>query len=643
MKPGGPADVEPARTVKAPGMARAAAATPVALLVLVLIFAVFITLIIVFSQQLIYNLSQVDFSAHFLIVLVAIAFPLILLGVIVFQITRLIRDRARRLPGARFKTRLLFFFGLIALFSSIPQAMLSITFINSTIDFWLAARIGEALKGGLEISLDYYQDKLETLSAFGRNSLLPYLLRDALQNPEAAWKNIQGVNARIDFIQVFDNSGRELLFQGKPEGRIADLGLIQGTDGALASGGGIPGGMLPKEDREGLSVMRYLTQSRISGQVVHVVSGIVLPPSFDANARRITESTQAFNQLGRYRELFRLVILVFYFFFSLPIFLLTILVSFLLADEIIQPIVNLEEATRRVAEGDFSFRILARSNDELSVLVSSFNRMVAELSSSRRKLVQAEKISAWQDIAQRLAHEIRNPLTPIKLSAQRILRKFQSNREEFERVLEPAISAIIQEVENLNRLLVEFREFARLPGPQPEETSLAELVAEVAAMYSPASPGGGTRAADGIAADGGGGAGEAWERADGQAVVIDLSHIRSEIRLRVDRAQMKRVFANLFRNAQQAMPHGGEITVLADRVHKGGTDYCRIWVRDAGEGIDEAIRSKIFEPYFTTKKGGTGLGLAIVERVVFDHNGTIGFETRRGVGTTFIIDLPMES
>ena len=476
-----------------PRWTRAASATPVALLVLVLIFAAFITLIIVFSQQLIYNLSQVDFSAHFLIVLVAVAFPLILLGVIVFQIARLIRARARRLPGSRFKTRLLFFFGLIALFSSIPQAMLSVSFINSTIDFWLAARVGEALKGGLEISLDYYQEKLETLSAFGRNALLPLLLRDALQNPEAAWKNIQGVNSRIDFVQVFDTSGRELFFQGKPEGRVADLGLIQGADGAPASGqpdGDLRRlqGMLPKEDREGSSIMRYLTQSRLSGRVVHVVSGIVLPPGFDANARRITESTQAFNQLGRYRELFRLVILVFYFFFSLPVFLLTILVSFLLADEIIQPIVNLEEATRRVAEGDFSFRILARSNDELSVLVSSFNRMVAELSSSRRKLVQAEKISAWQDIAQRLAHEIRNPLTPIKLSAQRILRKYQSSPEEFGRILEPAISAIIQEVENLNRLLVEFREFARLPVPQPQETSLLELVREVAAMYSAPPP-----------------------------------------------------------------------------------------------------------------------------------------------------------
>ncbi len=606
-----------------------ARATPMALLVLVLIFAVFIALITVFSQQLIYSLSRVNFSAQLLVILVAVAFPLILLGIIIFQVSRLIRERALRLPGARFKIRLLFFFGLIALLSSIPQAMLAISFINSTINFWLEARIGEALKGGVDNSLDYYQDKLETLQAFGPNPLFPVLLKDALQNPEGAWKNIQSVNSQIDFIQVFDDAGRELLFQGDPDGRVADLGLIPGdgrpaepfqeglapADSALSPGSGPAAGMLPKEDRAGLSIMRYLTQSRIAGRVVHVVSGIILPERFDANSRRITESMQAFNQLGRYRQLFRLVILIFYFFFSLPIFLLTILVSFLLADEIIQPIVNLEEATRRVAEGDFSFRILARSNDELAVLVSSFNRMIAELSSSRRKLVQAEKISAWQDIAQRLAHEIRNPLTPIKLSAQRILRKYQSNREEFERILEPAVSAIIREVENLNRLLMEFREFARLPGPKPELASLRELVQEVAAMYA---------------------------STEGSAVSIDLSRLSPQIRLWVDRNQMKGVFANLFKNAIQAMPRGGQITVLADLIRKEKTDYCRIWVRDTGEGIDEQIRGKIFEPYFTTKKGGTGLGLAIVERVIFDHNGTIGFETGKGVGTTFIIDLPLE-
>lgn len=577
--------------------------TSTGLLVLILIFILFTGLIIVFFQQFISNLAYADSTANVIVVTTAIALPLILLAIIVFQISKLARERARRLPGTRFKTRLLLFFAFIALFSSIPQALLSINFINSTITFWLDVQIGEALKGGLNISLDYYDDKVETLKNFGTSYHLRTLLQGMERNPDRVWSNIKELNSDIDFIVVFDHLGREVFFRGSVEGGVTDFSAIQSFNGSL-----------PKVDREGFSILRHLYRHRIGGEDYAVLSGIVLSASFASQVRNITESLETFNQLGRYKDLFKRVIVVFYFLFSFPVFLLSILVSFLLADEIIRPIVNLEEATRRVAEGDFTVRILSRSNDELSVLVSSFNRMVGELSGSRKKLLQAEKISAWQEIAQRLAHEIKNPLTPIKLSAQRILKKYNSNKDGFDRILRPAITAIIEEVENLDKMLVEFREFARLPLPAPELLNLKSLVNEVTAMYRQLSRG----------------------------VRIDISGIPDKLDLSVDRNQMKQVLANLLKNAIQAMADGGEITLSADNVEKENRAFCRIWIRDTGEGIDEQVRENIFHPYFTTKKDGTGLGLAIVERVIFDHSGTIHFETQKNVGTTFIIDLPME-
>ena len=577
--------------------------TSTGLLVLILIFILFTGLIIVFFQQFISNLAYADSTANVIVVTTAIALPLILLAIIVFQISKLARERARRLPGTRFKTRLLLFFAFIALFSSIPQTLLSINFINSTITFWLDVQIGEALKGGLNISLDYYDDKVETLRNFGTSYHLRTLLQGMERNPDRVWSNIKDLNSDIDFIEVFDHLGREVFFRGSVEGRVTEFSAIQSFNGSL-----------PKVDREGFSILRHLSRHRIDGEDYAVVSGIVLSAGFASQVRSISESLETFNQLGRYKDLFKRVIVVFYFMFSFPVFLLSILVSFLLADEVIQPIVNLEEATRRVAEGDFTVRILSRSNDELSVLVSSFNRMVGELSGSRKKLLQAEKISAWQEIAQRLAHEIKNPLTPIKLSAQRILKKYNYNKDEFDRILVPAITAIIEEVENLDKMLIEFREFARLPLPASELLNLKSLVKEVAAMYRQLSSG----------------------------VRVDISDIPEELELSVDRNQMKQVFANLLKNAIQAMTDGGEITLSADIVEKEDRAFCRIWIRDTGEGIDEQVGENIFHPYFTTKKDGTGLGLAIVERVIFDHSGTIRFETQKNVGTTFIIDLPME-
>jgi len=577
--------------------------TSTGLLVLILIFILFTGLIIVFFQQFISNLAYADSTANVIVVTAAIALPLILLAIIVFQISKLARERARRLPGTRFKTRLLLFFAFIALFSSIPQALLSINFINSTITFWLDVQIGEALKGGLNISLDYYDDKVESLRNFGASYHLRTLLQGMERNPDRVWSNIKDLNSDIDFIEVFDHLGREVFFRGSVEGRVTEFSAIQSFNGSL-----------PKVDREGFSILRHLSRHRIEGEDYAVLSGIVLSAGFASQVRSITESLETFNQLGRYKDLFKRVIVVFYFLFSFPVFLLSILVSFLLADEIIQPIVNLEEATRRVAEGDFTGRILSRSNDELSVLVSSFNRMVGELSGSRKKLLQAEKISAWQEIAQRLAHEIKNPLTPIKLSAQRILKKYNHNKDEFDRILVPAITAIIKEVENLDKMLIEFREFTRLPLPAPELLNLKSLVKEVTAMYRQLSRG----------------------------VRVDISGIPEELEFSVDRNQMKQVFANLLKNAIQAMADGGEITLSAEIVEKEDRPFCRIWIRDTGEGIDELVGENIFHPYFTTKKDGTGLGLAIVERVIFDHSGTIRFETQKNIGTTFIIDLPME-
>jgi nitrogen fixation/metabolism regulation signal transduction histidine kinase len=528
---------------------------------------------------------------------VLVVFPLALLGVIVFQLVRLARERAARRPGARLKGRLLLFFGFVALLSAVPQALLSISFISSTLSFWLRAGIGESLAAGLDLSLAYYHGLVENLARFNSSPLVPVILQDMGRNPERLWKNVQTANSQVHFIQVFQADGSELLFRGQREGRLREAPPAPGY--------------LPKEDRSDVSLLRHAALHVVGGRTYTVVVGTALSQGFDQKAATLSGSLETFSQLDRYNRLFLAVLVAFYLLFSLPVFLLSIMVSFLLSEEIARPIVNLEEATRRVAEGDFSTRILTRPADEMSVLAGSFNRMVSELSRSRSKLLQAEKIAAWQEIAQRLAHEIKNPLTPIKLSAQRILRKYTGESVEFRAILEGSVAAIIREVDNLNDMLAHFRDFARLPVPRPEVCRLREVADEAAAIYGNAS------------------------------VAIDTSRVGEHSMVTADRSQLKQLFANLFQNAIQAMPDGGRISVASAEVSQEGRRFCRVQVRDTGSGIAEDIRDMIFKPYFTTKKQGAGLGLTIVERIVFDHGGSIRFETQAGVGTTFIIDLPL--
>jgi nitrogen fixation/metabolism regulation signal transduction histidine kinase len=573
--------------------------TATSLLVLILIFLVLVALIVVFFQQILVGLAAPARQANQVLYAVLVLFPLALLAIIVYQLVRLARERAARRPGARLKGRLLLFFGFVALLSAVPQALLSISFIGSTISFWLRAGIGESLAAGLDLSLAYYHGLVENLARFNSSPLVPTILQDLGRNPERLWKNVQTANSQVHFIQVFDTDGAEVLFRGQREGRLRASPTAPGY--------------LPKEDRSEVSLLRHAALHSLAGRTYMVVVGTALSEGFDQKAAGLSASQESFNQLNRYNRLFLVVLIIFYLLFSLPVFLLSILVSFLLSEEVVQPIVSLEEATRRVAEGDFSTRILTRPTDELSVLADSFNRMVSELARSRSKLLQAEKIAAWQEIAQRLAHEIKNPLTPIKLSAQRILRKYTGESVEFRGILEGAVAAIIREVDNLNDMLTHFRDFARLPVPRPETCRLREVAEEAAGMYATAS------------------------------VAIDCSRVGADSVITADRSQLQQLFANLFQNAIQAMPAGGRISVASAVVSKEGRGFCRLQVRDTGSGIAEEIRDMIFQPYFTTKKQGAGLGLTIVERIVFDHAGSIRLETQAGVGTTFVIDLPMGS
>ncbi len=570
------------------------------LIVLILLFVILIGIIIAFSRTFITTFAGSDPASSTIVLVVAIALPVVLLVVTIFQLVRLLRQHALRQPGSGLRLRLLVFFVLVSVLSAGPQAMLGITFLNSAMGTWFSSSIGEALRSARDLVISYYNERLENLGSFIEGPRAAGVVRELVMAPSRSWPGIQALNPGIGALQVFLPEGKEIAFAGDSRARLS----------APPSAGGTQ-----REDRTDVTILRDSKVLVVDGRRLTAVASTLLATDLFTNVRKITQSLTVFAALDQYRDVFRLVIIGFFFLFSLPIFFITILVSLLLTERIISPIAHLEDATRRVADGDFSFRILTRPRDELATLVDSFNAMIAELERSRRTLLQAERITAWQEIAQRLAHEIRNPLTPIKLSAQRMLKKHSEGAPDFDRTLPLAVASIITEVDNLEKMLREFGEFAKLPVPQPSPISLRPVLEEVAAVYKHLSA----------------------------TVRIDLGEVPESVVLSADRDQIKRAFANLFTNAIQAMPEGGLLTVRADMVKKAQRGYCRVAVRDTGTGIAEKDMDSIFDPYFTTKKNGTGLGLAIVQRIVFDHNGKVWAESDGASGTTFYIDLPAEA
>jgi two-component system nitrogen regulation sensor histidine kinase NtrY len=225
-------------------------------------------------------------------------------------------------------------------------------------------------------------------------------------------------------------------------------------------------------------------------------------------------------------------------------------------------------------------------------------------------LMRAQKVAAWGEVARKLAHEIKNPLTPIQLSAQRVRRAWLKSDPAFEKVVTECTRAIVDEVEALRNLVDEFAQFARLPAASLQPAALEDVIDQALSLYDGLFPG------------------VTFER----RLAPDLP------RLRLDPDQMKRALINLVDNAVEATEGRGRILVATEYDRAEGR--ARLVVADDGPGVAPAVRDRLFVPHFSTKKRGSGLGLAIVNRIVQEHLGTIRAEDNAPRGARFVVELP---
>ncbi|MFQ6672421.1 MAG: PAS domain-containing sensor histidine kinase, partial [Candidatus Tectimicrobiota bacterium] len=228
------------------------------------------------------------------------------------------------------------------------------------------------------------------------------------------------------------------------------------------------------------------------------------------------------------------------------------------------------------------------------------------------ELIKAQRAAAWQEVARRIAHEIKNPLTPIQLSAERVLKKYRGGAKDLDAILEPSIQTIVAEVKGLKRLVDEFSRFARMPEAQPVPSDIHLIIEESVTLY----------------------------RTSHGDLTIE-QHFGPDVPvIKVDGEQMKRVFTNLIENAVESMGNGGRIAISTS--YEPSLNAVRIEVVDEGGGVPPEDKDRLFLPYFSTKGDGTGLGLAIVNRIIADHSGYIRIEDNRPRGTRVVIELPAD-
>lgn len=295
------------------------------------------------------------------------------------------------------------------------------------------------------------------------------------------------------------------------------------------------------------------------------------------------------------------------FLFGIYLIVIIILLFFVIfiTDRISKPILRLKYATERIAQGESYIELKNNRKDEIGNLVESFNKMTRELESSKEKLKKAEREAAWRDIARRVAHEIKNPLTPMKLSIEHLYDSYdKTNADKFSEVLKKTRNIIINEIDKLNKIATEFSNFAKLSGKNYEETDLNEIIGEVVSLYKPA-----------------------------PEIHFEEQYDLNICRIYADRQELNRVFQNIVKNSIQAITGQGIIRIRT--FEKDNSIFAEI--SDNGCGIDSSLINNLFEPNFSTKSTGMGLGLSIVKKSLDDMKAEIIFQSDPGSGTKITI------
>lgn len=470
-------------------------------------------------------------------------------------------------------TRMALLMVLLVLLPALPAAWMARELVTRSLNLGLSAEVDVALEAGVRETRAVYQHERR-------------LLADSL----AIWA--QG-----------DTAAR------RPPGDHVEL---QGPDGAvrvlrpLADAEATAGA--PPEPPATDAPPEYVTATVQLPDSSRVIARRRVDPSWRKDARAVASALQAVRGLTAERaRLERGFWLPFLLIYAVSV-LASLAAAALLARGIVRPLQRLLEATAQIGAGRWDVRVPVKGRDEIASLSTQFNRMVHSLDAQSRRLVDLETMAGWREMARALAHEVKNPLTPIQLTVEEIRERYRGDDQEYAALLEECTRIIVQEVESLRNVVGRFREFSRPVEPKFAPIDLNALVRDIGSLQ--------------------------------RDLEVELDLPRETGLIRADDDRLRQMLMNLARNAQTATA-GCEGPRLRLATRPAG-DRVVLVVEDNGPGIPEAERERVFEPYRSGSKGGLGLGLALVKGIVLAHGGSIRVESGHWGGARFRIELPRD-
>ena len=528
---------------------------------------------------------------------------------IIMSLRRNLYTSAARI-GASIQYKMAIAFVFVAVLPSLPVVLMSNFILNQTLSGLILDKTSNALNDAITISNEPVANMMQNMR--GELMAMKYQMDNGTltaASPEGReyLRNIFSVKGMSAIVYTFypgDGANALWLVDNAPDDirtQITDFYSVARYDGES------------RIDRLSIGSRDYLAGSLIYNNNLVVICRNI-PEDVAKSSEHFTQALTDHKRLASVISDLKGDSGLYLFGLMLFIIGVSVLLSLYLSKSITRPVIELSDATRELAKGNFNVALYRDSDDELSALFKSFNRMVYELNRSRKVVYQKQRLEAWREMARQVVHEIKNPLTPIQLSAERIHKRYLENHPDIRNIVLSGTETIVEEVNVLKNILSEFTEFARLPEMKPVKTDINAVLESCVNFFS-----------------------------GHENVKFHMEIDRKIPEIYIDKNLMKQTLNNLIQNAIDAVGAAGNIYVTTRLVSTGGMGTARLTIRDEGTGIREFDKDKIFNPGFSTKSSGTGLGLAIVEKIIMEHRGDISCTSEYGKGTEFVIDLPVDA
>jgi len=533
-------------------------------------------------------------------------------GLIVYEGYKVLKKRKRGKLGSETTLRYFIFFSTTTLLPSILIALFSLTLFNVGLQKFFNKKIKTIVNNSAEVAKSYVQQNIDSIEADILLVVLDINNKSNMyyDNPKK-FLNIlatQRMLRRLDEIHLLDSSGNLIM------SNIVDTSLNFVPPPAEAFTQSLSGRPVRITDPARSRTSALIKLNNFIDTYLYVIKFI--NPQLINYIKESNQAVSFYYTVRQQKNEIKITFAVIYLLVVSLLLFVSIIISINFASRLTQPIINLIGASEKISSGDLNAKVpKIESDKEIEKLNENFNSMIDKLKKQQDKLLMSERHEAWENVARKLAHEIKNPLTPIQLSIDRLKEKYLSKVGQDKENFLVYLNTMNNQIKDIEHLVNEFSDFARMPKPVFKKIKLNETITRAINLLEPSEP----------------------------SVKFTFTKGKLNSYIQGDQEQLNRVFINLIKNSIESIhdrrikivDFKGKITVdiIPDK------DYIYVTIEDNGVGFGGIDRKKMITPYFTTKKNGTGLGLAVVTKIVNDHNSSITFNSTKD-GAKVEISIP---